>query len=119
MSGRHDVSHVLQVSTLFHQLDELGFVDDFLAGCVHQQTTLRHATYEGMVDGVLRLSRSRNVQRNDVASRIKLFSASNRLHTIGLDHFFRTESIVSIDVHTEALGDACHVTTYVAIGMNT
>ena len=59
------------------------------------------------------------MQWNYVTSRIKLISRVNSLHTVFLNHFFRTESIESKDFHTEPLGYASHVATYITISVNT
>ena len=119
MGCRHNVCHVFQVGTLFHQLDKLGFIDDFLTGCVHQQATFRHFVHQCIIDGILRFGSCRDMQGNDVASRVKFFGRIHSLHSILLDYFFRTESIERINLHTETFGNTGYVATHVTISVDT
>ena len=115
----HDVGHVLEVLALLHELDELGLVDDLLAGSVYQHGTLGHILQQGVVDRLLGLGSGGDVERHDLALLIQLLGRSYGGDAIGGHHLGRAVGIVSIDVHAEALGDACHVAAYVAIGVDT
>ena len=53
------------------------------------------------------------MERNDVAGLEERILISNGVDTCLLDHFCRTVSIISINVHSEALGDASHVAAYI------
>ena len=59
------------------------------------------------------------MQGNNITSRIKLFGRSDSFYAILLNHFFRAESVESIDVHAETLGDTRHIASYIAISVNT
>ena len=58
----HDVGHELLVLALSHQLDQTSLVDDFLTGCIHEDTTLLHLTYQSIVDALLGLRSSRDME---------------------------------------------------------
>ena len=60
-----DVGDELQVVALLHELDELGLVDDFLAGCVDEHATLLHLAHECAVDALLGLSGGWDVERRN------------------------------------------------------
>ena len=58
----HDVGNELQVLTFLHQLDELGLVDDFLTGSVHQHATLLQLANQSGIDALLGLRSGRDVE---------------------------------------------------------
>ena len=111
-----DVRQVLQVLALLHELDETGFVDDFLAGCVDEDAALLQLAYEVVVDALLRLGRCGNVERHDVARLEEFFLTLCSLHACSLDGLSGAVSVVSGDFHVEALSHASHVATNVTEG---
>ena len=109
----HDVGNELQVFALLHQLDKLGLIDHFLTGCVDQHTTLLELAYESSVDALLGLGRCGDVERNDITGLEERILIGDSVNTSLLDDLCWAESIVGIDVHAEALGDASHVAAYI------
>jgi len=99
-------------------LYQLGFIDNFLAGGVHQQTAFRHPAHQSIINGVLGFRRCGDVQRNDVAGRIKLLGRSHSLYTVFLDNLFRAESVECVNIHTETFGYAGYIAAYVTVSMN-
>ena len=63
-----DVGDVLEVGTLSKEFEEFWLIDNFLTSGVDEDTTLLHAAHECLVDALLGLCCSRDVERHDVAS---------------------------------------------------
>ena len=119
MDSRHHIRQILEIRTIVKHLSQTGLIHHLLTGRVDHDSTLRHRTHQGKIDGSLRFGSSRDMERNDLTSLEQLGSRSDSLHTIRFDHLSRTEGIIRINLHTEALGNASHITSDIAIRQNT
>ena len=119
MDSGHNICQVLEVRTLFQHLSEASLIHHLLTSRIHYYSSLRHGIHQLEIDRTLRLGRSRNMQRDDLASLKQIGCRNYSLHTIGLNHGSRTERIVSVNLHTEAFSDTSHVTAHVSISQDT
>ena len=116
---RHNVSNIFQIRTVIHQTQQVGFINNFLACGINQQTVFRHFVYQIIIDRIFCFRSSRNMQRYNITSSIQFFGRCNRLHTVCFNDLFRTISIVCIDVHTKAFGNTSYITSHITVCMNT
>ena len=54
-----------------------------------------------------------------MALAVEFFHRINSLYTVFFNHFLRAESIVSVDVHANALGDAGYIAADIAVSVDT
>ena len=114
-----DVGHKLQVFTLSHEFDEFRLVDHLFASGVHQDTTLAHHAYEIVVDALLGFGSGRDVERNHVAGLEELVLRVNSVNASLFDDILGAESVVGINLHAEAFGNASHVAANVTESQDT